>query len=229
MADNSSNGVTTNSLIKSLQQSSSTTETKKNKNEIGKNEFLNMLVTQLKNQDPLNPMDGDQFAVNLAQFSQLEQLVDINGKLGSGGVGGSGDSSASLASYLGHEVVLNSNKIHVEQNNAGSVQVDLPSDAQDVVLELLDKDGKVVERKSLGAQSKGKHLVDIKDLDTQSGDYTYQMRAKTTTGADVKVQGKVAGLVEGYIPGADPKLLVGGREVAPSEVAEVRSAESAAS
>jgi len=45
---------------------------------LGKNAFLKMLITQLKNQDPLNPMQGDQMASQLAQFSSLEQLTSLN-------------------------------------------------------------------------------------------------------------------------------------------------------
>ncbi len=43
-----------------------------------KTEFLNLLVAQLKNQDPLNPMDNTEFVTQLAAFSSLEQLMSIN-------------------------------------------------------------------------------------------------------------------------------------------------------
>jgi flagellar basal-body rod modification protein FlgD len=46
--------------------------------EMGKTEFLKLLVTQLKNQDPMNPMDNQQFIAQLATFSSLEQLISIN-------------------------------------------------------------------------------------------------------------------------------------------------------
>ena len=45
---------------------------------MGRDEFLKMLVAQLKNQDPLNPMDGKDMAAQLAQFSQVEQLIKLN-------------------------------------------------------------------------------------------------------------------------------------------------------
>jgi flagellar basal-body rod modification protein FlgD len=46
--------------------------------DVSKTEFLNLLVAQLKNQDPMNPIDNQQFLAQLATFSSLEQLVSIN-------------------------------------------------------------------------------------------------------------------------------------------------------
>ena len=48
---------------------------------MGKDEFLKLLVAQMKHQDPLNPMDGQQMAAQLAQFSSVEQLVSANERL----------------------------------------------------------------------------------------------------------------------------------------------------
>jgi flagellar basal-body rod modification protein FlgD len=48
-----------------------------------KNTFLQLLVSQIKNQDPLNPADGVQFVSQLAQFSELEQMMQINSNVGS--------------------------------------------------------------------------------------------------------------------------------------------------
>ena len=45
---------------------------------MGKNQFVQLLVTQMKNQDPLNPMDGKDLAAQLAQFSSVEQLINAN-------------------------------------------------------------------------------------------------------------------------------------------------------
>jgi len=46
--------------------------------EIGKTEFLRLLITQLQNQDPMNPVDNNEFIAQMASFSSLEQLISIN-------------------------------------------------------------------------------------------------------------------------------------------------------
>jgi flagellar basal-body rod modification protein FlgD len=51
------------------------------KGDMGKTEFLQLLVAQLKNQDPLDPSDGKEMAAQLAQFSSVEQLVSVNDTL----------------------------------------------------------------------------------------------------------------------------------------------------
>jgi len=58
--------------------SSSAKATDKSTKDVSTNEFLKLLVTQLQNQDPLNPMDNSQFLTQLATFSSMEQLISIN-------------------------------------------------------------------------------------------------------------------------------------------------------
>ena len=52
-------------------------------NSIGKDQFLQMLVAQLKNQDPMSPMQSNEFAAQLAQFTSVEQLIQLNGSVNS--------------------------------------------------------------------------------------------------------------------------------------------------
>ncbi len=57
--------------------SESSTTTRKTGDELGKDEFLKILITQLENQDPLNPMDDKEFIAQMAQFSSLEQMQNV--------------------------------------------------------------------------------------------------------------------------------------------------------
>jgi len=69
-ADQTSSSNSTSDNSSSTSSTSTTT--------FGKNEFLQLLVAQLQNQDPMNPMDDSQFVTQLASFSSLEQLISIN-------------------------------------------------------------------------------------------------------------------------------------------------------
>lgn len=62
----------------------STTGATSSSTTVGKNMFLQLLVAQLKNQDPLNPTDSTQFVSELAQFSQLEQVIAIRSDIENG-------------------------------------------------------------------------------------------------------------------------------------------------
>jgi flagellar basal-body rod modification protein FlgD len=90
-----------------LTNTTQTTTTKKN-DQLGKNEFLTLLITQLKNQDPEQPVDSKEFATQLAQFTQVERLISIDEKLGpkSGDIG-------SVAGYLGQQVTLDGSTVSV--------------------------------------------------------------------------------------------------------------------
>ncbi|MBX7143991.1 MAG: hypothetical protein K1X79_06030 [Oligoflexia bacterium] len=184
--------------------------------EISKNEFLNLLVTQLKNQDPLDPMKNDQFAVNLAQFSQLEQLVSINDKIGTQKA-----DLNSMAAYLGHMVTLNSDTTSVSNHNGGTVKFDLARDAADVRIELVKDDGSVADSFSLGAMSQGSQTIDLANIGANDGEYHVRVQAQSTIGTAFQPTVHAAGMVSGFIPGPDPKLLVGGKQVDPSSVLEV--------
>ena len=62
----------------SINSASSTTSSNSSLKELDKDNFLQLLITQLKNQDPMNPMDNQEFLAQLATFNSLEQLMSIN-------------------------------------------------------------------------------------------------------------------------------------------------------
>ena len=190
---------------------------KKKNDELGKNEFLNLLVTQLKNQDPLDPMKSEEFAVNLAQFSQLEQLVSINDKIGAT----AGTDAASMAGYLGQEVYVDSDTVQVENGSAGLLKFNLSGEA-DVEVELLNSDGSVAERINAGHLSGGQQAVALSQLTSKNGEYGFRVTAQGASGPAYNPVAAVGGVVTGFVPGPTPQLMIGSREVAPADIVEVR-------
>lgn len=192
----------------------------KEKEKIGQEEFLSMLVAQLKNQDPLDPMKGDQFAVNLAQFSQLEQLIQINEKIGGGD---NTTDSSSLAGFLGQEVTLNSATTTVANGDGGRVAFQLVNPSQEVKVELVDFTGAVRETITLENVDAGRQSVALSDLDIPAGEYNIRVQAKNAGGEFQPIPANAGGIVTGFVPGADPVLLVGEREVRVSDIIRVNA------
>ncbi|MCB0310528.1 MAG: hypothetical protein KDD42_04805 [Bdellovibrionales bacterium] len=203
--------------------STNQTEKKKKNDEIGQNEFLGLLVAQLKAQDPLNPMENEEFAVQLAQFSQLEQLVAIKDALGAGDQTGE---FGSMASYLGHEVTLNRETLDMQDGKGGTLKFEMRAPADDVRIELTNSTTGEVKRVDLGAVDAGEHRVRLAGLDeVANGEYKYQIIVGGSNGSPgYQPSVELVGVVDGFVPGPDAALIVDGREVQTSEISRVNLA-----
>ena len=190
---------------------------------LDESDFLNLLITQLQNQDPMNPMDDQQFAVQLAQFSQLQTLMDIDSKVGTSS---SAQELSSLSSYLGQDVVTNSTQVTVQNGSAGQASFNLADNADDVQVQLVDSGGNVVESVDAGAMNAGQQTVNLNNLTTTSGTYTLQVVATDATGDQLNPTAYAAGTVSGIIQGTTPMLIVNGQQVSPSNITEVLAAQS---
>lgn len=192
------------------------TQVKKQDN-VGRDEFLQLLVTQLKYQDPEAPMDSKEFAVQLAQFTQVEKLVSIDQQLSK-----QTQNMSSMTGYLGNKVVLSSGDVQVKARSGGQVELNLSQDAQNVRIQLLDGNGAVVGQSVVDALPKGKQMVSLDGIAVPDGVYRVQVKASSKYGAgEFSVPAAVAGIVSGFIPGPDPKLIVNGREISVGEIQEV--------
>ncbi|MBE3639277.1 flagellar hook capping FlgD N-terminal domain-containing protein [Mangrovicoccus algicola] len=149
--------------------------------------FLRMLTAQIQNQDPLNPMDSADFAVQLATFSGVEQQVLTNELLGSirGGLGGAGQLDT-LAAWVGKEAGVAS----LISFDGEPVALDLPQGPGDAARKLLIRDGsgQVVRRVDVSAQAQaatwngrtengqrapeGVYLASLQSVDPVSGEVT---------------------------------------------------------
>lgn len=211
------NSINTNNL--GLSQAQQAQSSVKKDDQIGGTDFLKLLVTQLKNQDPESPQDPSQFAVQLSQFASTEQLVSINKKLDTLG----GDQLSSLSSYLGNQVVLDTDKVSVEAGDGGYLGVKLPSNADSLEISLLNPDGTVKETVTTGAATAGNQILDLSGLSTQFGDYDFKVVANIGS-ERLDLNAEVVGVVSGFVPGPNPELLIGNRHVGLGDIKEVRIA-----
>lgn len=118
--------------------------------------FLKLLVTQLRNQDPLNPVDNAQMTSQMAQISTVSGIEKLNTTVE--GLNGQFVQMQALqgASLVGRDVLLNGNKLAVVDGLAQGT-FELASPADRVAVEVLSPGGLVVDTLNLGARSGGRH------------------------------------------------------------------------
>ena len=206
--------------INSSGTSQQATSTKKN-NEIGQQEFLMLLVNQLQNQDPMNPLDSQEFAAQLATFTQLEQLISINSKLDS--VISSNNPVSTLASFLGREVVVHNGGFNVASGKASHILVDVPEGTQMVKVEILADDGTVLAGKEITDPKAGKSFVGFDDVELGLADGNYATRVTMVDayGRFVPLEAKFTETVQGFVLEPVAALVVNGGQIRMDEIKEV--------
>lgn len=129
------------------------------KTDMGQKQFLQLLVAQMRNQDPINPVDGADFASQLAQFNSVEQLIDVNSGLDT--LQSSQDlMSASLtnsmaATLTGKHVRAISDQVNLSAEGNSEINFKLRSAAEEVEIVIRNASGTEVRRETLNGVSSG--------------------------------------------------------------------------
>ncbi|MBW2644639.1 MAG: flagellar hook capping protein [Deltaproteobacteria bacterium] len=180
---------------------------------IGKDAFLQMMIAQLQNQDPLNPLDGTDFTAQLAQFSSLEQLNNMNAQLETLGLYQSSLNNAQSIGLIGKEITAIGNIIKVDGTSA-DLTYNLSEDAEKVVVSIYDEGGNLVDTLELGTQQKGENSVVWGCSGVAAGNYTFEVSASNANKDVVPVYTIITGKVTGvsFEKGA-PILSVNGQDI----------------
>lgn len=175
------------SNINSLTSAAYQQNAKENDDELGQNEFLQLLVAQMRNQDPINPMDGQEFAAQLAQFNSVEQLISVNNGLGklqeSQDMMSAGLTNSMAASLTGKNVKALSNELHLASGGAADVQYKLNDTASEVEIIIRNESGSEVRRETLQGVPSGENSWQWdgkNDAGDRMGEGNYQVEVKAT-------------------------------------------------
>ncbi len=142
--------------------------------------FLKLLVAQMKNQDPLNPMDNAQVTSQMAQIQTVTGIEKLNGTVA--GLTSQFVQMQALqgASLVGRDVIVPGNQLDIREG-VGQGGFELSSAADAVKVEILSPSGQVVHTMQLGAQSAGMHSFDW-DAGTATNDSGLRFRVSSTLG-----------------------------------------------
>lgn len=207
------------------------TESKPPGGALGKEEFLKLLISQLKNQDPMSPMDGQEFAAQLAQFSSVEQLVNISAVLAANGemngMLAQSINSGVAAGLIGKRVEASGNLIGWSGSDPAEMRFELDSAAQNVKLTIKNDAGIVVREYDLGGRGEGSHSFEWDGMTNQgavsaTGSYTFHIAATDAAGASVGAETYTYGTVDRISFGQDGvRLWLGAHSVGMSDVSSV--------
>jgi flagellar basal-body rod modification protein FlgD len=179
--------------------------------------FLKLLTTQLQNQDPMSPMDSNQFTQQLVEFSQVEQQIGTNTNLQSLISLNQAQANTSAMNYLGKSVVL-TNGEQALSGGAANWTYGLNNDATSTTLTVTNASGKVVYS-GKGETASGTHAFTWNGQDNngnQLADGTYTLSATSVASDGSAVTTSVAskGVVSGIdTSGTSPQLVIGTMEV----------------
>jgi flagellar basal-body rod modification protein FlgD len=142
--------------------------------------FLTLLVTQMKNQDPLNPMDNAQSTTQMAQISTVSGIDKLAGAVT--GMNGLLMQMQSLeaAGLVGKDVLVAGNRLSPAEDGATQAGFELAGAARSVVVTIQDAGGRVVDTLDLGAQPQGRHSFDWSAPAGSSG-LTFTVSARNGT------------------------------------------------
>lgn len=148
--------------------------------------FLKLLVTQLKNQDPLNPMDNAQMTSQLAQMSTVSGIEKLNTTLSTLVDNLGSSQSMQAADMIGKSVLVPGSQLVLKSGTAFA-GINLASAADQVTLKVLDSSGAVIQTQKLGAQKAG--LLDIAwdgttDAGVKAADGAYTFAVEATQGSN---------------------------------------------
>jgi len=199
----------------------------KTQGELGKDEFLTLLIAQLQHQDPLNPLESTEFTQQLAQFNSLEQLFGINENLSSIQEAIDSQEEDNLLDLIGKTVKADDDTILIQEGAVvpGSYSLEGPAE---VAVSVYDSNGIEVRTLHPGILNAGEHDL-VWDGRNESGEmmadgvYTFDVSARNEEGNSVAAhtytQGEVTGVTYEYL---SPYLMIGEKLVsADSEILEV--------
>jgi flagellar basal-body rod modification protein FlgD len=174
---------------------------------LGKEDFLKLLIAQLKNQDPLNPASNTEFVAQLAQFSSLEQMTAMNTNLEASLNSNTGIaesvSNAMIINYFGKTVTAESEFFAYDGEGTQELQFELERPAAYGTIEVTDEIGNILSSVNLDAMDNGPQFIYEWDgmtsygTEAKEGVYKYEVKAFDALDNEIGVIHMSTGVVSG--------------------------------
>jgi len=125
------------------------------KDELGQEQFLELMIAQFRNQDPMEPMSNGEFLSQLAQFGTVSGIGDLQNSFSALSESIYSDQALQAAGLVGHQVLARTDQGHLAEGGTLNGAVNLSAGASAVTVEITDQTGQLVRRLELGGRGSG--------------------------------------------------------------------------
>jgi flagellar basal-body rod modification protein FlgD len=194
---------------------------------LGKDEFLKLMMAQLAQQDPTAPSDSNAFVAQLAQFTSLEQMQNVNTSLESLLIGQASQNNSGAINLVGKDVLYKTDQIHLEQGEPAMTHAKLSEEAAEVTATITDAQGRVVRTIKMGAQPAGDIEIPWDGREesgntAEPGTYKVSISAKDSKGNIIDVEQRAEGRVTGVsFEKGYPEAILGDQHLKMSDIVEI--------
>ena len=200
-----------------------------NKGTLGQEDFFKLMFAQLANQDPLEPLNNSEFVAQMAQFTQLEEMVNLRAAMDASLLATEQLNATSTVGLLGRRVQALGDTVELTAGSPSSVFYRLDDAATEVSIVVFGADGEKVKTIDVGSGSEGLHTAlwdgtTDSGLDAPSGTYQFAVLASDLQGDVVLAQTFLDGVVTGVnFDGNQPHVLIGPVSLPIDDIIEVQN------
>lgn len=198
------------------------------KTELGKDAFFKLMLAQIKNQDPTNPMQSHEMAAHLAQFTSLEQLYNVNENLASLKKGQDPMANYQALNFIGKTVASDGSRvIRTKGDTKHEVHYSIPANAKDVNVTISDATGAEVRKMKFNNVKLGDVRFSWNGLTNDgsvatAGEYSVKIEAKDLNNKNIAVKTNFSGRVTGVnFANGTPVLMIGDQTIRLSDIKKI--------
>jgi len=205
-----------------------TSKSVEDKTKLGKEDFMKLLIAQLKNQDPNAPVDAKEFVTQLSQLTSVEQLTNMSNQLSSLQMATTSLVNNDASNFIGKQIEANGSKLYLGDQGTASSGINLTQAADSVTVTIRDDKGQALRTMQMSAVRPGITPITWDGRDdngdrANAGAYTMTVEAKSKAGDPITASAEIKGVVSrvSYEQGF-PELVVGEAHVALANVTSIQ-------
>ena len=162
------------------------------KKALDKDDFMRIMITEMKHQDPTKPMDADRMATQMAQITSVEQLKNVSNSLDKLAEKSSTSDRLAMSMMIGKSVTVDKGRFSHQKATVSPISFDLPEAADKIKLTVLDDHGEEVATRQLDPMQAGANTynwdgINASSVQSPSATYTVRIDAENKQGGKIKI------------------------------------------